>query len=176
MLRDIFCYQQTRTNGQFYVYCGIDLPTLLDDVRESEIFSPDKSPKMLITINTGRLLSGKTFGCKHEEHIDSSAIKVTEALESEAEFWFGSFATELDVIEYYREREIGLIDLNEQFSLGKVTSCSMYALMLYDVGDVDKSIPWLKQSRNTWQNQTQKTTIQQEWIRVISNRISIQRD
>lgn len=169
-LQDVFFYQQTRTNGQYDITYGIDCPNLLRDLRASDVLSPSKSPKLLIS-DVGRLENGRMYGCKYEEHIKSSSEKVSAALTNEAVLWWERFSSETDVIEHYRNKEVRLSEPSDELPPGGIVRWTMYGLLLHDSGKQDQAEIWLHRSLQAWLERDKSTTQDKEWVRIIESRI-----
>lgn len=170
-LQDAFFYQQTRTNGQYYITYGIDCPNLLSDLRASAILSLSNHPTLLITPMVDRLENGKSYGCKHEEHIENSSKKVSIALSNEALPWWESHTSEADVIEKYRIKNVGLLEPSDELPPGKVLRWTMYGLLLHDYGNQDQARIWLFRALDAWRNRGKPTSADKEWARIIESRI-----
>ena len=170
-LQDVFFYQQTRTNGEYYITYGIDCPNLLLDFRASDVLFPSKRPRLMITPVAGRLENGRSYGCKYEEHITSSSKKVANALSNEAVLWWESFSTEIEVIEHYRNQEVRLSEPSDEIPPGGIVRWTVYGLSLHDSGNQDQAEIWLRRSLQAWLEKDKPTEQDKEWARLIESRI-----
>ena len=171
-LQDVFFYQQSRTKGQFYITYGIDCPKILNDLRGNEPLCLPETPKLLITKDfSGRLNQGIPYVCKHEDHIEKSALKVCEDLKTEAIPWFESHLSETDVVESYRKSEIRLLEPSQDIPPGKILRWTMYGLLLHDIGEPSKASVWLERALLKWKLINKPTAQDKEWVRIIESRM-----
>lgn len=171
-LQDVFFFQQTRGNNQFYVAYGVDCPKLLIDLRANDVLSPAKDPMLLITpVPVSRLEEGRAYGCKYAEHIESSAKKVCQALEKEALPWLESHVSEADVIEKYRLNEVRLSRPSKDMTLGQIVRWTMYGLLLHDSGETRNAVLWLTRVLQEWKRKDRPSGEDNEWVHLIESRI-----
>jgi len=163
-LSDVFFFQQTRGNNQYYITYGTDCLKLLPSLRDNSIFKLGGEPRLLIT--NGRLEKSRTYGCKYEEHIANSSRKVAEALKTEAEPWFSKFNIPNDAIEQYRVSEVQLNSPSEELPLGKIICWCQYGLMLVESGD-ESGHDWLAPVLSTYKSKPKLTAHDKEWIRIV---------
>lgn len=165
-IQDVFFFQQTRGNGQYYIAYGIDCPQLLSPLRNNDVLKLGNLPRLLI--DNGRLEDGRAYGCKYEDHIDSSAVKVAAALEIEAEAWFSRYNTINEVIEQYRALNIGSESPSENVPPGKIIRWCQYGLMLLEVGNATGH-QWLKPVLATYKSRPKATEQDKEWVKIIED-------
>ncbi len=163
-LQDVFFFQLTRGNGQYYITYGIDCPSLLASLRNNEVLKLGNMPRLLI--DNGRLEDGQTYGCKHKEHIDSSSFKAATALEGEAESWFSRFTTINEIIEQYRISNIASEVPSVDVPPGKIIRWCLYGLMLLEVGN-EAGHNWLKPVLDAYKSRKKATEQDKEWVKII---------
>jgi hypothetical protein len=166
-LTDVFFFQQTRNNNQFYISYGIDCPKLLSSTRGNITLAIPDMPKLLIS--NGRLENNHSYGCKHEDHIENSAAKVASALSQEANPWLNQFETAEDLIENYRSTQIGLNSPSSNVPQNEELRWLIYGLMLHDIND-NKSFSWLQPVLTSYKLRPKMTAQDNEWIRIIESK------
>lgn len=165
-LRDVFFFQQTRNNTQYYVAYGLDCPSLLPFLRNNGVLVTENLPRLLI--DNGRLENSQTYGCKYEEHIESSVLKVVAALLKEGEPWFSCFQSTKDVIEQYRKSNIGLRSPSRDVPAGKIIRWCQYGLMLLEDGN-EAGRKWLKPVLASYKARPRLTKQDEEWVRIVES-------
>ena len=130
---DAFFFQQSRSKNQFTVTYGTDCPELLQDIRASKVLSPEDRPMLLV--DNGRLGTHHTYFCKHEDHIEKSALKVAQDLVAEAEPWLRRIVTPRDLVEQYRASNAHAFPPGPEVPPGQILRWQMYGLLLDDIGE-----------------------------------------
>ena len=166
-LVDAFFFQFTRTNFRFCIAYGIDGPKLLPEIRENSVLGLDSgNPSLLISC---WLADQEDFGCKYEDHIKNSGIKVKGRFQKEAIPWFNRFQTAEDIITEYHRKEIRSDAPVTTDAPHLVLRWTIYGLMLYNIGRSNEARPWLDCAYKQWSNTTKPTEHETEWCRIIAS-------
>ena len=179
-LQDVFFFQQSRSNNKFYISCGIDCSRLRPGLQNNNVLVPgnkpvsDDKPRLLISYGpTGRLNTVTSFFCKHEDHIEKSALKVASTLSGEVESWFRRFSTAEDLTEQYRVAEVRIDSPGSEPSPPEILRWCIYGLMLDNIGD-ERGQSWLQPVLSAYKSRPTKSAEDNEWIRIIESRLSRQ--
>ena len=165
---DAFFFQFTRSNFRFYLTYVTDAPTLLPQhLRDNATLGLDSNtPSFAIS---QRLDECTDFGCKYEEHIHNSCVKIADGFETQTIPWFERFQTPNDIIVEYHHREIRSETPTKSDSARMVLRWTVYGLMLHNIGRSSDARTWLECARVQWASSEKQTEQETEWIRIIDS-------
>lgn len=167
-LLDSFFFQQSRSQYQLSFTYGIDAPGLLTCLNQNKTLAPDSDkPRLWITPHLGRL---GPYGCKHEEHVEKSAGKVRDDLQTIAVPWLDQIASAEDLAEYYRINEVRRAQPTAPPPLHSGLKTGVYGMMLVDTGRNEEAAAWLHNAKAAWQAVPQSVE-KAAWLSLIEARI-----
>ena len=161
---DAFFFQISRSQFRFCIAYGVSVPSLLPQIYESEILNPEPQfPSLTLSRWLNRQ---EDFGCKYEDHIHNSEMKVRDRFESEAEPWFTTFKTPHDISREYHRTEVRTKTPVRSEADRSVVRWTVYGLMLHNLGKTNAAHEWLDAAGDAWSNRNSKNSA--EWLRIIS--------